>query len=152
MGKMGQNGTQHLRLGLEGTRWDTLGHVGTQSLGQFFFLHKRAPKKNTKKLRRPNVKIFRPQGPKFPKSIWGEAFLKIPRPRPKENVEGGQGFFSPDFPFGQKCPADPPPCFPFACSWGFLGPPPDRFWDFWLGEKVGNVVGSELWSMKQTTL
>ena len=73
MGKIGHNGTQHLRfrigrdtMGHIGTHWDTLGH----KIWDNFSVHKR--KKKPTKLRRPNVKIFGPQGPKIPKSIGGE--------------------------------------------------------------------------------
>ena len=87
MGKMGHN-AQHLRFRIGGmTHWDTL--------GQFFCAQ---TQKEKKKPRRPNVKIFRPQGPKFPKSSGGE-LPGFPQAQAKGKHGRGQWFFSPDFPF-----------------------------------------------------
>ena len=72
------------RFFIENPRRDTLGHIGTRwdTKSGTTFLCANA----RKKLKRPNVKIFGPQGTKFPKSIGGE----LPaRPRPKEKMGGG---------------------------------------------------------------
>ena len=103
--------------------YSTLGHVGTDwdtlRLGRWD-----TKSGITKKNKRPNVWIFRPQGPKFPESMGGElpGFPQV-QAKGKHGGKTWGGGVRTDFPFlarsawggksGLKNPDTPPPLFFF---------------------------------------